>query len=96
MLLRRSLYLGVKAPDLNLDRYRSPHIDLSERLSLNGKARVRSLAFYCRRFGIPHDDTLKGEDMPALAARGDYETIRAHCLDDVSATAELARRLGVL
>ncbi len=94
VLMRRCQYLGIKLPEISLDRYRSPHIDVMEKLSFNGRMRAHSLSFYCKRFGISHDDTTKGADVPALVAAGDWEKIRAHVLDDVCSTHKLAQRLG--
>lgn len=96
VLIRRSQLLGVSYPDLNLDRYRTPHVDLLERLTFNGKLTYRSLAFYCRRFGIPCEDTVKGADIAQLVAAGDWGAVASHCRADVEKTAALARRLGWL
>jgi len=94
VVIRRAQYLGIPCPDFSLDRYRSPHLDIAERLSFNGKITWRSLSFYCRSFGIPHDDTVKGKDITGLVAAHDWEAVAAHCRSDVEATAALARRLG--
>lgn len=96
VLIRRSQLLGVAFPTLNLDRYRTPHVDLLERLTFNGKLTYRSLGFYLRRFGIPHDDTVKGADIAQLVAEGRWEAVGSHCRADVEGTAALARRLGWL
>lgn len=96
VLIRRSQLLGVKYPDLNLDRYRTPHVDLLEKLTFNGKLTYRSLGFYLRRFGLPHDDTVTGADIAGLVAEGRWEAVGAHCRADVQGTAALARRLGWL
>ena len=96
VLIRRSQLLGVRYPDVNLDRYRTAHIDLLERLSFNGKLTYRSLAFYCRRFGITVADTTTGADIAALVAANQWPEIAAHCHADVEKTALLARRLGFI
>lgn len=96
VLIRRSQLLGVPYPDLNLDRYRTPHVDLLERLTFHGKLTYRSLGFYLRRFGLPHDDTTKGADVAALVAAEEWAALAAHCRSDVEGTAALARRLGWL
>lgn len=93
VLIRRSQLLGVTYPDLNLDRYRTPHIDLLERLTFHGKLTYRSLAFYCRRFGIPCEDTSTGKDIAALVAANDWAAVAWHCRSDVEKTAALAARL---
>lgn len=90
VLIQRSRYLRIDYPSMNLDRYRTPHIDLSERLSFNGKLPMRSLAFYLRRFGIPHADQTTGADVAQMVAEGRWEAVAAHCKADVEGTAALA------
>ena len=49
VLLRRSLYLGVRAPLFSLNKYRPGSIvDLMQRLAYQGTLTYRSLDFYCR------------------------------------------------
>lgn len=95
VLVRRSQLLGVKHPVVNLDRYRSPHIDLMQRLSFNGAITFRSLNFYARRFGLAcAEDTVAGADIPRLVIDGEWDAIRHHCTCDIQKTALLAARLG--
>lgn len=105
-LLRRSLYLGVKAPALNLDRYRSPHVDLMQVLSFNGTITAHSLKFYAKRLGLEHDDT-SGKDIAALVNAAQKATdpatvnacwhaIEMHCTGDVRLTYQIAQRLEVI
>lgn len=96
VLIRRSQYLGVPTPNINLDRYRTQHIDLMERLSFNGKLRARGLAFYCKRFGIAVEDQTQGKDIGGLVRDGKWEEVAAHCSADLKKTRALAERLGVL
>lgn len=97
ILLRRSLYLGVHAPALNLDKYRSPHIDLQQRLSLNGTKPYRSLNWYCKRFGLDVPcDTNTGKDIAQLVTEGKWDDVAAHCRADVLKTKALAERMGML
>ena len=96
VLIRRSQLLGVPVPNISLDRYRTPHIDLLERLSFNGKLTYRSLGFYCRRFGIDVPDSVSGAQVAALVAANDWPAVAAHCRADVDKTAALAQRLGLL
>lgn len=97
ILLRRSLYLDVPAPILNLDKYRSNHVDLQQRLSLNGTKPYRSLNWYAKRFtlDVPADDTA-GKDIGQLVAEGQWDAVAAHCRADVLKTKALAKRLGLL
>jgi hypothetical protein len=97
VLIRRSQLLGVPHPTLNLDKYRTPHIDLSERLTFHDTLTRRSLNFYCRRFGLDvPQDTHRGADIAALVAANDWAGVAEHCRCDVLKTAALARRLGYL
>lgn len=97
ILMRRSLYLGVTHPILNLDKYRTTHIDLQQRLSLNGTKPYRSLNWYCKRLklDVPDDDN-KGSDIGALVQAEHWDAITAHCRVDVLKTRALAERLGVV
>lgn len=98
LLLRRSLYLGVKAPRLLINKYRHDGIDdLMLSLSFDGALRYRSLAFYKRRFALNvPDDPHTGADIAALVAANDWGAISAHCRSDLLTTAALAKRIGVL
>lgn len=97
VLLRRSLYLGVPVPSIALDKYRHEGVvDLAHELTFGGRMTWRSLAFYCRRFGIPHDDSVKGEDIAGLVAKGEWDQVAAHCKADAWSTAQLAVRCGFI
>lgn len=96
VLMRRSLLLSVKYPALNIDRYRSPHLDLCHILSFNGALKPKSLKFYAKRFGLTTLDKVDGADVAKLAAAGDWDAIRDHCLSDIGLTHALANRLGLL
>lgn len=96
VLLARSLLLGVKAPLLNLDRYRTPHTDLMEKLTWFGAIPARSLTWYAKRFGLGVADTVKGSDIARLVADGQWDAVTAHCRSDVRLTRALAERLGVI
>jgi len=97
LLLRRSLYLGVPAPKLQLERFKhADAIDLMQILSMDGRLKLHGLRFYCQRFGIPVDDESVGADIASLVAAGNWEAVAHHCTADVAATAALAVRMGVL
>jgi predicted PolB exonuclease-like 3'-5' exonuclease len=97
LLLRRALYLGVKAPNIQIDRFKHPHvIDLMDLLSYSGKMKPHSLSFYCSRFGIQVDDENTGKDIAALIAADNWHAVECHCASDVQATYALAKRMGVL
>lgn len=96
VLIRRSQYLGVSYPALNLDRYRTPHVDLMQVLSFRGAQKFRSLDFYAKRFKIGIADPVSGKDIAGLVQAGNWEAVRAHCQADLAKTRLLAQRLGLL
>ena len=94
MLLRRSLYLGVRAPLFSLNKYRPGSIvDLMQRLAYQGTLPYRSLAFYCTRFGIVVPDAVTGADIGALVAAGEWSQVHDHVRADVTKTTALAQRV---
>lgn len=99
VLVRRSLYLGVKHPEINLDRFKSPHIDLWQKLAVGYPPKAHSLAFYAKRFGFTTLDKVNGSDIAGLVKDGSkeaWDAIEAHCLSDVGLAHALANKLGVL
>lgn len=97
ILERRSLYLGVTCPTINVDRYRTPHVDLQERFSYRGRLKWRSLDFYARRLNLDlPEDEFKGSDVEWLAEAGRWQDIASHCRSDVAKVMAIARRIGVL
>jgi hypothetical protein len=96
ILMRRSLYLGLRHPLLNLDRYRTHHIDLLDKLTHHGTIQGHALRFYLARFGYAVDDVHTGKDIAALVKAGDWEAVEAHCRADVLGTKWLAERMGLL
>lgn len=101
-LVQRSRFLGITHPSLDFSKYSRKGIsDLYLDLTFNEGhfdqgAMRRTLGAFCKRFGIPCDNTVKGSDIAALLAKGDWDGAVAHCLDDVCCTAMLAQRLGVV
>lgn len=97
LLLRRSLYLEVRAPRLQLDRFRHPEvIDLMQVLSLDGRLKYRGLQFYANRFGLQAESDITGKEIAAAVAQGDWEAVGRHCWCDVRTTMALARRIGIV
>lgn len=101
-MIQRSRYLGMAAPVLDLGRYsRSESIvDLYHLLTFNDSQDTyvmrRTVHAFCRRFGIPVEDTITGKDVPALVAAGEWEKVRQHVESDVRLELALARRLRVI
>jgi hypothetical protein len=97
LLLRRSLYLGVRAPKLQLERFKHPNlVDLLSILSLDGRLKYHSLSFYAQRFGIPVTDENTGAEIAALVAADNWAGVEAHCSSDLATTYALAKRMGML
>lgn len=97
VLWRRAKYLGVKRPKLNIDRYKSPHIDLWWELTERGALReAPGLQFYGKRLGVGTLDKVDGGDIPALVAKGDWQAVHDHCLSDIGLTHIVANFCDVL
>lgn len=97
VLMRRAMYLDVKFPILNVDRYRSEHIDLYQKLTQNYDISAHSLKFYAKRFGFTTLDKVSGADIGRLVAENTKESwqqVYDHVLSDVGLTHALAARLG--
>jgi hypothetical protein len=96
VLMRRAQYLGVNFPMLNVDKYRSPHIDLMQRLSFNGAIKPHSLRFYASRFGMAINDPHTGAEIAELVKKGDWRAVEEHCLADLAQTRFLAQKLRLI
>lgn len=96
VLMRRSDLLGVKYDDINTDKYRSPHVDLMQKLSFRGALKFRSQRFYLKRFGIPYTSEHTGADVPDLMREGKWDEATKKVLADVRGLRELAERLNVV
>ena len=95
VLLRRSLYLGIDTPRIQIDRFKHPTVtDVMDELSFGGKLKLRGLAFYSKRFGFDVPDTLTGADIAAAVHEGRWVDIERHVTADVHKTALLAAKLG--
>ena len=93
-LITRSFLLGVEPSTRELKRYGMRGvIDLMDRLSFSGLVPARSQAWWCQRFGIDIADPVKGSDIPALVASGNWATIQAHVEADIDKTRALATRI---
>jgi len=97
VLIRRSQYLGISYPKVNLDRYRTNHVDLMQELSFRGALKYRGLKFYAKRFnlGVPDDDE-DGSKVAEWVAAGDWAKVEHHLRRDLERTRGLALKLGYL
>jgi predicted PolB exonuclease-like 3'-5' exonuclease len=97
VLVRRSQYLGVSVPYLNLGKYKHTGIlDVMQMLAFDGLVRARSQAFYCKRFNItggPVADAVTGADIGRLVEAGEWDKVEAHVIADVEKTRALYRRV---
>lgn len=97
LLMRRARYLNVDFPAVNLDRYKSPHLDLCELLSDRNPQRRRSLQFYAKRLGWTDiTKPLDGAAEAAVLTTRNWDGLRASLLHDVTATKRLAAWMGIL
>jgi hypothetical protein len=102
LLMRRAKYLSVPFPRINLDRYKSQHIDLYEELRMKrNDIKAHGLRWYMRRLGwtdLLEADPLKngGADVAQAAAEGRWDDIAGHVLVDIKGTLRLAQWLGVV
>lgn len=102
LLMRRAKYLGVPFPRINLDRYKSQHVDLYEELRLKrNDIRAHSLRWYMRRLDwvdLIEADPLKdgGAEVGRAAQEGRWDDIAAHVLVDIQGTKRLAEWMGVI
>lgn len=95
VLLRRSLYLRLHAPTIQIDRFRHPQVDdLQQILSFNGAFKFHGLSFYAKRFGCLVEDALTGADIGAAVDEGRWADVRAHVLADIEKTAYVAAQCG--
>lgn len=97
LLMRRARYLGVTFPAINLDRYRSPHLDLCELLSGRDPKRRRSLSWYVKRLGWTDlVKPLDGAEEARVPETGRWADLEASLRHDVTATYRLAVWLGLI
>lgn len=97
VLMRRSQYLGIPYPTIQIDRFKHPQVtDLMQVLSFNGAVKFRSLDFYAKRFRIPMYDPLTGLDIMQAVIDSRWMDIKAHVTADVAKTAAIAARLGLV
>lgn len=97
LLMRRARYLGVNFPAINLDRYKSPHVDLCEVLSDRNPSRRRPLTFYVKRLGWTDlTKTLSGAEEARVPETGQWAELEDSLRHDMTATYRLAQWLGLI
>lgn len=96
VLQRRARYLGVEFPKLNLDRYRSPHVDLMQELSDRDARRYRSLEFYRKRLNLGPDKPMSGADEARVFETGAWDLLEQSVRHDVTTIKGIAQWLGYL
>ncbi len=102
MLIQRSRYLDVKAPALDLGRYarNASVLDLFDVLTFNDmradSLMPRTVHAFCKRFGIPVTDPIKGSEIPALVAAGEWDKVQSHCASDVALEVALGKQIGAI
>jgi RNase_H superfamily len=97
LLMRRARYLGVDFPTINLDKYRSPHLDVCEWLSDRNPQRRRPLTFYTKRLGWSDlTKPLSGADEARVFETGQWQELVDSVYHDVTALHRLAGWLGLI
>lgn len=97
VILRRCMHLGLPVPNLNLDRYRTPHVDLYERLTLNGKVKAHALGWYVKRLGWTDlVKPLSGAEESRVPETGRWDKLAASVWHDLIATRRLGEWMGVI
>lgn len=100
LLMVRSMLLGVKAPILDVSRWRSPHPDIMRSLShdeaLSFPKGMGTLRWFAKRFGLPLDDAFSGAEVAGLVESDNWDAIKAHCEWDVRTCKAIAERIGVI
>lgn len=95
VLMRRALYLSVKFPRINVDRYRSTHVDLFDVLSDKGTGTAHSLQFYVKRFGWTDlSKPLGGEAEARVYETGDWDGLALSLSHDVLGSYRLFEKVG--
>lgn len=72
------------------------HVDLADVLSEHGAARSARLESLAATIGLPGSQRVQGSMVASLHARGDLESIRTACMEDVVQTAFLFLRFELL
>lgn len=99
--VQRSRLLNLVPPRLSLARWDNHDLcDLFDVLTFSDtqdtKIMRHTLARFAKRFGIDHDETVSGADIPMLYAQERYGEIEDHVAGDVTTCVLLAERLGVI
>jgi DNA polymerase elongation subunit (family B) len=96
MLMRRARYLGVTFPWINVDKYRSPHLDLCDVLSDRNPSRMRPLTFYAKRLKMGLTKPLSGAEEAQVYTSGNWDDLADSLNHDVCAIKRLAEWAGVI
>ena len=95
----RSSVKGIKPTmDINLVKWKyetSNHFDCMQVLSANQTFLNVALEISCRVFKIPTPEhRVPGEEVPKLYSKGEVETIKEHCRQDLEMTEQLYLKLN--
>lgn len=97
LLLRRCLYLDIWCPEISMDRFRSPHVDLWNKLSYNGAITAHGLGWYAKRWSWSDCvKPLSGAEEGQVLTTGNWAGLEVSVRHDVECTRRLAGKLGVL
>lgn len=96
LMMTRSRLLGVRAPILNIDRYRSPHPDVMMAMTHNGALKAKKLSWYGKRLGLNVEDAFAGSEIAQLVESSNWDAIAKHNEADVLVCKGLAEWLGLI
>lgn len=97
VLMRRAVYLDVPFQPINLDRYRSEHIDVYDRMTNHGVLPSKSLRFYANRFGwLDIEKPLDGAAEAKVLMTGEWASLERSIHHDVTACYRLAQKIGAI
>jgi hypothetical protein len=92
----RARYLGVSL-NINLDRFKSPHVDLYAKLTNHGQLKGHSLSWWVKRHGWTDlTKPLEGKEESRVFETGKWQELADSLRHDVEATRRLAVWAGVL
>jgi hypothetical protein len=99
--VQRSRLLRLVPPRLSLARFENHDLcDLFDLLTFSDtqdtKIMRHTLSRFAQRFGVVHDETISGADIPMLVAHERWADIEAHVSGDVTTCVTLAEQLGVI
>ncbi len=97
VLMRRCAYLGLPVPPINLDKYRTTHVDVYDKLTYHGTVSAHSLGWYVKRMGWTDlVKPLSGAEEAQVPQTGKWHELSDSLRHDITATQRLCGALSLL